>query len=333
MAASWCGELLARVSSLHGADLDVPSISVLADWSDIEVDIVITPTSMDDGQQIQGLAAPTFVISDVCFPSNIAPPFEASSKPVEVFPSQENVKWFLNYLFRKEDFWEGQWETINRSLQGKDSVVLLPTGGGKSIAFQLAALLLTGRCIVVDPIIALIDDQIDNLDRVGIDRCVGISSQLGSREMELRLQAFSAGHYLFCYIAPERFQIEGFRQHLRTLTVATPVSLIAVDEAHCVSEWSHDFRTAYLNLGRTAREYCSSDGQEPPVVALTGTASKIVLKDVQRELEITDIDAIITPSSFDRPELQFCVLKCTSSEKANRILGFLNRSFRGQVTF
>ena len=141
----------------------------------------------------------------------------------------------------------------------------------------------------------------------------------------MRLQAFSAGHYLFCYIAPERFQIEGFRQHLRTLTVATPVSLIAVDEAHCDSEWGHDFRTAYLNLGRTAREYCSSDGQEPPVVALTGTASKIVLKDIQRELEITDIDAIITPSSFDRPELQFCVLKCKSSEKANRILGFLNR--------
>ena len=256
----------------------------------------------------------------------IAAPFEASSRPQNIRPSREVTEWFLAYVFRKDGFWKGQWETVERTLNGKDSVVLLPTGGGKSIAFQLAALLLPGRCIVVDPILSLIDDQIDNLHRVGVDRCVAITSQITSQEeRELQLQAFSSGHYMFCYVAPERFQISRFRDYLMTLTVSTPVSLIAVDEAHCVSEWGHDFRTAYLNLGRTAREYCASGGQAPPLVALTGTASKIVLKDVQRELGITDIDAIITPKSFDRPELQFSVLTCKSSEK--RFFGFVKYLF------
>ena len=161
---------------------------------------------------------------------------------------------------------------------------------------------------------------------MGIDRSIGITSGIGSRnEREQILDAFASGNYLFCYVAPERFQTQPFRERLRTLTVASPVSLIAVDEAHCVSEWGHDFRTSYLNLGRVAREYCSFGGTAPPLVALMGTASKIVLKDVQRELGITDIEAIITPSSFDRPELHFSILKCRSSLKSSLVLGFLNR--------
>jgi ATP-dependent DNA helicase RecQ len=169
-------------------------------------------------------------------------------------------------------------------------------------------MLLPGRCLVVDPIIALIEDQIDNLALAGIDRCIGISSQLNTQERVEALKAFRAGHYLFCYVAPERLQIKAFRDALRTLTVNMPVSLIAIDEAHCVSEWGHDFRTAYLNLGRITRERCASQGVVPPLVALTGTASKIVLKDVQRELEITELEAIVTPKTFDRPELHYRVL-------------------------
>jgi len=325
LASGWCGELLTRLSALHGASFDVSSVSVLTDFADEDVDIVVTPIPAAESPSGGKIAAPIFFISDLCFPGNIAPPFEAASNSVVAAPSEENVKWFLDYLFRKNDFWEGQWESIERTLQGKDSVVLLPTGGGKSIAFQLAAMLLPGRCVVVDPIISLIDDQIDNLNRVGIQRCVGISGQLNRREMDAQLAAFSAGHYQFCYVAPERFQIEGFRQHLRALTAATAVSAIVVDEAHCVSEWGHDFRTSYLNLGRISRQYCSSGSNPPPLIALTGTASKIVLKDVQRELGISDIEAIVTPTSFDRPELKFSVLECSSSEKSNRISGFITR--------
>ena len=107
--------------------------------------------------------------------------------------------------------------------------------------------------------------------------------------------------------------------------MSTPISVIAIDEAHCVSEWGHDFRTAYLNLGRISRAYCTAYSVTPPLIALTGTASKIVLKDVQRELGITDFDAVITPTSFDRSELQFTVVTCSSSEKSHRVQGFITR--------
>jgi hypothetical protein len=232
-------------------------------------------------------SVPLFQVFDLVFPGEIAAPLSSAMPSKITEPSETDAKWLLYYIFRKEQFWEGQWQAIERALRQKDSVVLLPTGGGKSLAFQLAALLLPGRCVVVDPIISLIDDQIDNLRKVGIDRTVGITGQIqSSQEREQILRAFSSGHYLFCYVAPERFQITRFREALRALTVVTPISLIAIDEAHCVSEWGHDFRTAYLNLGRVSREYCQSQGAVPPLMALTGTASKIVLKDVQRELKI-----------------------------------------------
>lgn len=269
---------------------------------------------------------PHFLISDMLLPCEVAVPAFAALPFFIEQPNKEQVRWFLKYIFHKEEFWEGQWEAIERTLQGKDSVVLLPTGGGKTIAFQLAALLLPGRCIVVDPIISLIDDQIDNLRRIGIDRCVGITSQIQSQQArDLILGTFSSGHYLFTYIAPERFQTAPFREQLRALTVVVPVSVIVVDEAHCVSEWGHDFRTAYLNLGRISRQFCSFVGITPPLIALTGTASKIVLKDVQRELGITAFDAIITPKTFDRQELHYLVVNCHSTEKNGRLLGFLNR--------
>ncbi|MEJ5276975.1 MAG: RecQ family ATP-dependent DNA helicase [Thermogemmata sp.] len=264
-----------------------------------------------------------FMVSDVYFPRDCLARCMGSS-PVRLrAPRKEDAHWFLQCIFRKEEFWEGQWETVDRLLRGQDCIVLLPTGGGKSIAFQLAALLLPGRCIVVDPILALIDDQLDNLRRNGIDRCFGITSLLSTGEREQALEVFAAGHYLFCYVAPERFQIESFRQALRSLTTNMPVSVIVVDEAHCVSEWGHDFRTAYLNLGRIAREYCTKDAFVPPLAALTGTASRIVLKDVQRELGIESFEALITPKSFDRPELRFQVVTCRSREKIARLLGLL----------
>ncbi len=320
-------ELLRRLGRLHGRPLPAlePRVAIVGDAGvNHELDVLVGPA---DGT-IDGLSLTVrarFLVSDLCFPAEIQAPLTAGSPVRLVSPEREDARWFLHYLFRKDDFWEGQWETIERTLRGLDSVVLLPTGAGKSIAFQLAALLLPGRCVVVDPIISLIDDQIDNLAAVGIDRCIGITSQLTTEERELALHAFKSGHYLFCYVAPERLQTVPFREALRALTANTPVSLIAIDEAHCVSEWGHDFRTAYLNLGRITRDYCASQGIVPPLVALTGTASKIVLKDVQRELGITAFDAIISPKTFDRPELRYTILTCPSGEKVQRVLGFLKR--------
>jgi ATP-dependent DNA helicase RecQ len=269
----------------------------------------------------------TYAISDTPLPRTLSvdPTGGTSAQPCFGGMSQHGVEWFLKYLFRKEGFWEGQWEAVERALSGQDSVVLLPTGAGKSIAFQLAALLRPGRCIVVDPIVALIDDQIENLRSYGIDRCGSITGRHRPNEKKSIQHLVGTGHYLFIYVAPERFQSVPFRESLRGLTAHSMISAVVIDEAHCVSEWGHDFRTAYLNLGRIAREYCRSEaGFVPPLVALTGTASRIVLKDVQRALEIQSPDAVITPKSFDRPELRFSVIECHSSEKQARIKGILD---------
>lgn len=269
----------------------------------------------------------TFVVQNVSAPFHIASAVLSANPATLAKPSQRVLEYFLSYLYRKPSFWEGQVDAITRTLEGKDSIVLLPTGAGKSIAFQLASLLLPGPAVVIAPIISLMDDQVDNLRAAGVDRAVAITSQIADPHDRARILALvGQGEYLFAYIAPERFQTVEFRESLRSLTVHTPVSLIAVDEAHCVSEWGHDFRTAYLNIGRTSRTYCESNGVTPPLLALTGTASRAVLKDVQRELKIDEFDAIITPKSFDRPELKFHISKSSSAEKSARLLGYLGQA-------
>ena len=270
---------------------------------------------------------PTYMLQSLSVPIDIANAVFTSSPAILDSPSRRTLEYFLDYIFRKPAFWEGQLDAISRTLQGKDSIVLLPTGAGKSIAFQLASFLLPGRAIVIDPIISLMDDQLDNLQSLGIDRTIAITSEITDPEERSKVLAlFGQGEYLLAYIAPERLQTVEFRDALRTLTTHSPICLIAVDEAHCVSEWGHDFRTAYLNVGRTSRTYCQCGSVAPPLLALTGTASRAVLKDVQRELQIEDFDAIITPKSFDRPELKFHVLAAASAEKAARLVGYLGQA-------
>ena len=273
------------------------------------------------------VSLPTFYIQNIYLPFPIAnssfsaPPVRRESLAK---PPEKDLEYFLQYLFRKPYFWEGQYEGIARILQGKDTLLLLPTGGGKSLVYQLASLLLPGRTVVIDPIIALMKDQIDNLRMIGIDRCIDITSQIiNPQDRKQVLQLFGQGEYLFVFVAPERFQTEEFRNSLRELTVHTPIALVVIDEAHCVSEWGHDFRTAYLNIGKTSRNYCKSNEYIPPLVGLTGTASRAVLKDVKRELLIEDFDAIITPKSFDRKELKFEIIHCKSEEKIFVLKGYL----------
>ena len=271
---------------------------------------------------------PTFLIQDISVPLDIASSILESTPAILDAPSQSDLEYFLGYLFRHTDgFWEGQFDAITRTLQGKDSIVLLPTGAGKSIIFQLASLLLPGIGLVVEPIIALMDDQVDNLQRVGIDRVIAISSEIDdSEDLTSVLTLFGQAEYLLAYISPERFQIVDFRKKVHMLTTHSPVALIAIDEAHCISEWGHNFRTAYLNIGRTSRSQSEMGGVIPPLVALTGTASRSVLKDIERELQIVDFEARVTPKSFERSNLHFHIDNAPSSNKAVQLLGYLEQN-------
>lgn len=216
----------------------------------------------------------------------------------------------LRNIFRKTDFRPGQIEIINRALQCENVIGLLPTGSGKSVTYQLSALLQPGIAVVIDPIKSLMKDQVDGLTKNGIDCVAFINSSLKHTERKLAESMIHKAELLFAFISPERLQIDEFRNELLQTSESDDQSFsyCVVDEAHCVSEWGHDFRTSYLRLGHNARRFCKSKGLVAiPMVALTATASYDVLSDVQRELGIDDEEAIVRLNDLNREELSFKV--------------------------
>lgn len=233
--------------------------------------------------------------------------------PVTTHPTPGIMRALLKYIFRFDDFREGQYPALARALSREDTIVLLPTGSGKSVIFQLLALVTPGTAFIVSPITSLIDDQVQNLETRGIDRVVGLTGKTkDKRAVERRL---ATGQYLMCYVSPERFQIQSFISSVRNYASENLVSVVAIDEAHCVSEWGHDFRTSYLGLARNCREICRTGDAIPPLLALTGTASTSVLIDMKNDLGITSPGSIIKPETFDRSELHYRVFAANSEDK------------------
>ena len=237
---------------------------------------------------------------------------------------REPLRFFLQTVFRKKDFREKQFEILARSLAKKPVIGLLPTGSGKSLCYQLSALLQPGVTFVIDPLRSLMFDQVENLKNIRIDRIVLINSEQETREREETIRRVANGEFQIVFISPERLQIKDFRDRLRQMTTAFPVPYVVIDEAHCVSEWGHDFRTSYLNLASTVKAYCRFGDIPPTIVALTGTASYAVLTDIQREIEIDDEEAKISPKTFDRKELEFSIYTVPSNQKRFQLLGVLN---------
>jgi len=232
----------------------------------------------------------------------------------------EALLFLLHLIFRKRDFWDGQLRVVSRLLQGKPSIVLLPTGGGKSLTYQLSGFLLPGMTIIIDPLVSLMTDQLDNLHAAGIDLVGFISGQLDPAAKDAVLRDMAAGRLAFTFISPERLQIQDFRNQLQSVVARFPISLAVIDEAHCVSEWGHDFRPSYLHLPRNLQRYCSDgQGRLPTLVGLTGTASFAVLTDIQMEMHVTDEEAIILPRSFDRQELRFDVRSVPMAAKPSAL--------------
>lgn len=223
----------------------------------------------------------------------------------------------LKIHFGYESFRPGQEEAIDHILAGHDTVVILPTGGGKSMIYQLPALIFEGITLVVSPLIALMKDQVDSLDAVGIPSTF-INSSLSQKESEERLRRIKDGYYKIIYIAPERFYNAAFMADLKGLKV----SLFAIDEAHCISQWGHDFRPSYMRLKDVIRNIGS-----PIVVALTATATPEVREDIAKQLNLSDAKYVI--SGFARPNLQMAVVQASPSQKIQYILDALDNDNLG----
>lgn len=232
-------------------------------------------------------------------------------EPIE--ETVEHLRYFLRNIFRKTDFRDGQLPIINRALQMKSVIGLLPTGGGKSLTYQLPALLQPGVTVVVDPIRSLMIDQFRGLRELGIDRCAFINSTLSATEKRYNQnQLLTGGQLGFVFVSPERFVIQEFRDALELAAANGYYFAYAViDEVHCVSEWGHDFRTPYLNLGENTIQFCrTTSGRPVPLVGLTATASFDVLADIERELKIPDDDgnAVVRYENTVRDEINYGII-------------------------
>jgi ATP-dependent DNA helicase RecQ len=239
--------------------------------------------------------------------------------------SDERLRQMLNLLRREfglRHFRPGQEETIRAVLDGRDTLCVLPTGGGKSLTYQLPSLLLPGLTVVVSPLIALIRDQFEKLRAQGIET-VRLDSSLTGTEKEDALSLLEAGDQKIVLITPEGATGPAFKKRVGD----QQVSLLVIDEAHCVSEWGHDFRPAYLALGALA-----DDLGRPPILALTATAPPLVRDEIVKRLALRDPVRVIKPVA--RPNLRFEVKDCPSEDvKRRELVQYLRRLRRPGIVY
>lgn len=231
---------------------------------------------------------------------------------------EKHINFFIQNIFRKKEFRNGQLPIISRALQQKPVIGLLPTGGGKSLTYQLPVFLQPGLCLVVDPIKSLMEDQVRVLNNNWIDCCDYINSNLKREEKQSKLIDFKFGQTQFLFVSPERFVMEDFRNIIKNIDnteYKLAFSFCVIDEVHCLSEWGHDFRSTYLMLGKNAQKFIKTRKDKVILVGLTATASYDVLADIERELDIKHDDAANAVISIDntiRKELFFDFIECNA---------------------
>lgn len=223
----------------------------------------------------------------------------------------------LHSHFKYKDFRSGQEEIIKSITEGYDTMVVMPTGGGKSLCYQIPSMLRTGMAIIISPLIALMHDQIEALQKAKVPSTY-INSTLNPAEIKQRMQNAHFGAYKMLYIAPERLESTAFLELLQTL----PISMLVVDEAHCVSEWGHDFRPSYMSIPR-----CFEYIPRVPIIALTATATPEVQFDIQKNLKMEAPKCFIR--GFDRPNLAYKTEE--TNKKAERIVDILEETENGST--
>ncbi|MGG4394554.1 DNA helicase RecQ [Paenibacillus thiaminolyticus] len=216
--------------------------------------------------------------------------------------SMDQARSTLKRVFGYDDFREGQKRIIEYILEGKNTVGIMPTGGGKSICYQIPALMLQGVTLVVSPLISLMKDQVDALHSLGVEAAF-INSTQEMGEAGRIVRRAEEGRLKLLYVAPERLESEWFRERAKSL----PIAFIAVDEAHCVSQWGHDFRPSYREIAPFLKELEEAGRPRPLMAAFTATATPEVTEDLIRLLELGEPELVVT--GFKRDNLAFAVLR------------------------
>lgn len=233
-----------------------------------------------------------------------------------------SLKFFLKNFFGYDNFREGQLPIIKHILSRNDTIGILPTGTGKSLCYQLTALLQPGLTIIVVPLISLMQDQQKSLEEKFINRVAYVSSAVTGAEREKFLTQFESGQVQFMLISPERTQNILFRESLQRAYLKFNMTMAVIDEVHCLSEWGHDFRVSYLRLIPTIRNYCP----ESCLLGLTATASQAVLNDIKAEFD-DDGSAVKALASMDRPELIFKrIIVENDYERDRKIIEIVNEN-------
>jgi ATP-dependent DNA helicase RecQ len=220
----------------------------------------------------------------------------------------------LRQTFGYRNFRPPQSEIINHVADGGDALVLLPTGGGKSLCFQIPAMIRDGVCIVFSPLIALMQDQVSALKAKGV-RAALINSDIEADAAKIIMRKVMRGELDLLYVAPERLQMQDFTAMLDKLYDKEGIALFAIDEAHCISQWGHEFRSSYLKLSALHKRY-----PDIPRIALTATADKATRKDIVKQLGLADAPTFIT--SFDRPNINYVVVNRRNEQQ--QLLKFLD---------
>lgn len=228
----------------------------------------------------------------------------------------DKAREILSKYYGYSSFRSGQKKIINSILQGRDTLGIMPTGGGKSVCFQIPALLFSGTTLVISPLISLMKDQVDALHSLGISATF-INSTLDQETVEERIQQTRQGKFKLVYVAPERLESKVFLARIKSL----PISLLAIDEAHCVSQWGHDFRPSYLAI----LPFINELPRRPVVAAFTATATEEVKQDIVKLLALRSFRVFLT--GFDRENLTFSILR--GENKRDFILNYLENN-RGQ---